>query len=272
MNDQVEGKEQVKEFWNEAACGEELYLKGDTEKEAFTNQAAQRYTLEPYIINFADFANANGKKVLEIGVGLGADHQRFAEAGAILYGIDLTERAIANTEKRLQLFGLRSQLSTGDAEELAFENNMFDKVYSWGVIHHSPDTPKAVKEIYRVLKPGGEASVMIYHKKSMVGYMLWLRYALLKGKPFMSLKEVYDKYLESPGTKAYTVAEAKNMFATFTTVDIQTRLTHADLLSSSAGQRHKGLTLAVSRKLFPRSIIRKLLPGHGLFMLIKAVK
>ena len=94
-------------------------------------------------------------KVLEIGVGLGADHHQFAAAGAELFGIDLTERAIAHTQHRLTVFGLKSDLAVGDAENLNFPDESFDKVYSWGVLHHSPDTPKAIAEVWRVLKRGG---------------------------------------------------------------------------------------------------------------------
>ena len=66
--------------------------------------------------------------------------------------MDLTERAVAHTRRRLELFGLSSQLSVGDAENLKFDNASFDHVYSWGVLHHSPNTPKAIDEVYRVLK------------------------------------------------------------------------------------------------------------------------
>jgi ubiquinone/menaquinone biosynthesis C-methylase UbiE len=267
-----ENKNLVKDFWNNASCGEELYLKGDNEKQAFINQSNKRYELEPYIIDFAEFVEAKGKKVLEIGVGLGADHQKFAEAGADLFGIDLTERAIMNTKNRLNLFGLNTTLSIGDAEKLHFEDNIFDIVYSWGVIHHSPNTERAIEEILRVLKKGGKAKIMIYHKYSFVGYMLWLRYALFGFKPFTKLNEIYSKYLESPGTKAYTTKEAYHMFSKFSTVQISTVLTHGDLLTSQAGQRHSGSILTLARKLFPVQLIKKMFPTHGLFMLISAVK
>lgn len=267
-----ENKLLVKDFWNEASCGEELYLKGESLKDAYINQSLIRYRLEPYIISFANFEGAKNKKVLEIGVGLGADHQKFAEAGAELFGIDLTERAIKNTSERLKLFGLNSSLSTGDAEHLKFENNTFDQIYSWGVIHHSPNTQQAIDEIYRVLRNDGKAKIMIYHKYSFVGYMLWLRYAFLKLKPFTSLAEIYSKYLESPGTKAYTTKEAYEMFSKFSSVQISTVLTHGDLLTSQAGQRHNGFILTIARKLFPVWLIKKIFPTHGLFMLISASK
>jgi SAM-dependent methyltransferase len=174
-----ESKQLVKNFWNDASCGENLYLKGESQEDQFNNQLRSRYELEPYIIPFASFAEAKGKKVLEIGVGLGADHQMFAQNGAILHGCDLTERAIQHTRQRLELFKLRSELREADAENLPYTNNEFDLVYSWGVIHHSPDTQKAANEIHRVLKAGGKAKVMIYNKRSMIGFMLFT----LPGKP-----------------------------------------------------------------------------------------
>jgi ubiquinone/menaquinone biosynthesis C-methylase UbiE len=262
----------VKDFWNENSCGELLYLKGEDEIEAFNYQSSVRYELEPYILKFADFASASNKKVLEIGVGLGADHQKFAEAGAYLTGIDLTDKAISHTKRRFSIFNLNSELIVADAENLPFANESFDIIYSWGVIHHSPDTPKAVNEIFRVLRQNGEARIMIYHTRSIVGYMLWLRYGLFRLNPFMTLREVYDKYLESPGTKAYTIKEARQMFAQFSIIQISTILTHGDLLTSEAGQRHRGILLVLAKKIFPRAIIKMLLPRHGLFMMIKATK
>jgi len=265
------GKKAVQEFWERAACGEELYL-ANREREGYSEQARRRYELEPAIAGLAEFESAAGQRVLEIGVGLGADHQRYAQAGAQLSGIDLTERAVAHTRRRLGLFGLESALSTGDAERLDFPSGAFDCVYSWGVLHHSPDTQRAIAEVHRVLRPGGTARIMIYHKWSLVGYMLWVRYALLRLRPWMSLRQVYARYLESPGTKAYSVAEARRMFAAFSSVEIRTCLTHADLLESGAGQRHRSVLLRVARSLWPRALLRRCAGTQGLFMLIRAVK
>ena len=265
------GKQDVHDFWNEASCGEALYL-SDSDQAGYTAQASSRYALEPYILNFAGFKKARGLKVLEIGVGLGADHQQFAAAGAELFGIDLTERAIAHTQHRLAVFGLKSDLAVGDAENLNFPGESFDKVYSWGVLHHSPDTPKAIAEVWRVLKRGGGASIMIYHTWSMVGLMLWLRYALLGLRPWLTPSQIYARYLESPGTKAYSIAEATQLFSAFSDVHIETVLTHGDLLESGAGQRHQGGLLSIARKIWPRGLIRRFFPKAGLFMLIEARK
>ena len=140
------------------------------------------------------------------------------------------------------------------------------------MLHHSPNTPKAIDEVWRVLRPGGSARVMIYHTYSMVGYMLWMRYALLAGRPGRTLADIYAQHLESPGTKAYTVDEARKLFARFSEVRVETVLTHGDLLTSAAGQRHLGLLLTIARAVWPRWLIRTFLPGHGLFLLARATK
>lgn len=262
-------KKEVRDFWDTASCGENLYLP-QTDRDGYLWHAKKRYQLEPYIADLARFEETRGKKVLEIGVGLGADHAPFAEGGAVLSGIDLTERAIEHTRRRLEMFGFQSRLAVGDAEQLDYPDASFDNVYSWGVLHHSPDTPRAVEEVFRVLKPGGKAAVMIYHKWSLVGIMLWTRYAALRLKPLTSLAEIYGQYLESPGTKAYSIAEARRLFAKFSDVRISIKLSHGDLLESEAGQRHKGRLLAVARVLWPRRVLRALFPRLGLFMLIEA--
>jgi ubiquinone/menaquinone biosynthesis C-methylase UbiE len=264
-------KKAVEEFWDKASCGEDLYLRNQ-QREGYIEHARKRYELEPVIEEFAEFAAAAGKKVLEIGIGLGADHLRFAQAGAQMSGIDLTARAVTHTRRRLALFSYDSELSTGDAENLQFLSDAFDCVYSWGVLHHSPNTPRAIAEVHRVLRPGGVAKIMIYHKWSLVGYMLWIRYALLRLRPWDSLQHVYARYLESPGTKAYSLGEAKRMFVAFRRVQIRTSLTHADLLESAAGQRHGGALLSLARAIWPRRLLRKYAGSQGLFMLITAVK
>jgi SAM-dependent methyltransferase len=264
-------KKQVQDFWNEASCGEDLYLPS-TSRDGYLRQSEERYRLEPYIPEFAGFTDARHRRVLEIGVGLGADHQRFAEAGADLFGMDLTPRAIEHVRRRFAAFDLPCRLIVGDAESLPFGDGSFDIVYAWGVIHHSPDTAAAAREILRVLRPDGSFRVMIYHTHSMVGAMLWVRYALLRLRPFTSLAAIYARHLESPGTKAYTPAQARTLFADARDVKVSTVLTHGDLLTSDAGQRHRGPLLTLARRVWPRALIRRLLPGSGLFLLIAGRK
>jgi SAM-dependent methyltransferase len=260
----------VQSYWEEASCGEELYLKADGEQ-GYHQHGQTRYLLEPYIVPFIDPEKWRNKKVLEVGVGLGADHELLARSGAILSGIDLTERAVEHTRKRFRLQDLTSHLQQGDAENLPFSDASFDLVYSWGVIHHSPNTPQAAREILRVLKPGGSFKVMIYHKWSLIGAMLWARYALLAGRPFTPLSEIYARYLESPGTKAYTSAEGA---ALLEGADVKTKvvLTHGDLLESAVGQRHRGAILSLARKVWPRWLLRRIAKNNGLFLLVDGQK
>ena len=265
-------KDSVRDFWDKASCGEDLYL-SSTSREGYREQAKARYRLEgEMIFPFAHFQDSRGLEVLEIGVGLGADHQQFAQAGARLTGIDITPRAVAHTQQRLEFFGLNSSLKQADTENLPFAAECFDLVYSWGVLHHTPDTQSAINEVFRVLKWGGVARVMIYHKWSVVGFMLWLRYGFGSCRPWRSLKSIYSHHLESPGTKAYSRQEALALFADFTHIEISTPLGHGDLLTSSAGQRHRGLVLSLARLLWPRWFIRTFFSKRGLTMLITAYK
>jgi Methylase involved in ubiquinone/menaquinone biosynthesis len=259
----------VREFWNRQSCGE-VYATGETTRDRLEAQARERYELEPYIFDFARFADGAGKDILEVGVGMGADHLEWAKAGPrSLTGVDLTPRAIDLTQSRFDAYGLRSTLQCGDAEQLPFPDASFDVVYSWGVLHHSPDTPRAIREVYRVLRPGGTARVMIYHRWAIAGYLLWLRYGMLTGR---GLTEIYSRYLESPGTKAYTVAEAEEMFAMFSRTSARSQLSFGDLLQGAVGQRHKGVLLSAAKAVWPRWLIKRLLPTHGLMLLVEAVK
>jgi len=264
-------KARVKDFWNEASCGEDLYLKG-FDKQDYLDHSKIRYQLEPEILSFGQFTSFKGKRTLEIGVGLGSDHQKLAEHGAILSGIDLTPRAINHTRRRFELMGLNSELQIADAENLPFANESFDAVYSWGVLHHSPATQNAVNEVFRVLKPGGFAKIMIYNKFSLVGYMLWIRYALLKGQLFRSLNSIYSEHLESPGTKAYRYQEAKKLFQNFEIKSIDSPLTHADLLNSEVGQKHRGGYLSMAKKIWPRWFFRAFMKKSGLFLFVTLIK
>ena len=265
-------KADVKAFWEAGACGE-VYLRGEDARARFEAQAKERYALEPYIAPFARFAEGRGKDILEVGVGLGADHTEWARhEPRSLTGVDLTERAIELTRERLAVFGLRSVLRTADAENLPFADDSFDIVYSYGVLHHTPNTARAIEEVRRVLRPNGVARVMIYHSRSLIGYMLWCRYALLALRPRRTLADIYATHLESPGTKAYTVGEAEKLFAGFSTVTPRVQLSHGDLLEGGVGQRHAGLALSLARAVWPRRLITRTLPNHGLALLIEARK
>jgi ubiquinone/menaquinone biosynthesis C-methylase UbiE len=264
-------KAEVRGFWDAASCGE-VYAEGLTTEQRFRRHSEARYHLEPYIRSFAQFEEGSGQDVLEIGVGMGADHLEWAKSGPRrLAGVDLTPRAVAWTTQRLATYGFASELKEGDAEHLPFSDDSFGIVYSWGVLHHSPDTPQAFREAYRVIRPGGTLRAMIYHRPSIVGLMLWARYGLAAGHPTRSLTDIYAHHLESPGTKGYTVAEARRLVAPFGACKIRTTVSFGDLLLGEAGQQHTGLGLTIAKRFWPRLLISRL-PALGLLLLIEAKK
>jgi len=159
-------KDRVRAFWQTHPCGTKFT---DTEMgtpEFFERIEVHRYGKEWHIPIAANFAATRGLRVLEIGCGMGTDGAQFARAGADYTGIDLTEAAIELARKRFALSHLNGEFRVSDAENLDFEDGSFDLVYSHGVLHHTPDIEAAVREIYRVLKPGGRAIVMLYHRGS----------------------------------------------------------------------------------------------------------
>lgn len=265
-------KAEVQRFWDAAPCGE-AYARGESPAQGLEVQRSTRYQLEPYIPGFARFDDGAGRDVLEIGVGMGVDHLEWARAKPrSLTGIDFSSRALQYTRLRLRFSGVTWNLSLADAEYLPFRDESFDIVYSWGVLHHTPDTPAAVREVYRVLRPNGIVRAMIYHKRSIVGLMLWIKYALLAGRPGRTLADVYANHLESPGTKAYSQDEARRLFASFSTCASRSRLCIGDLLVGEVGQRHRGAVLSIAKKLWPRWLVRRLFPQSGLYLLIEARK
>src|SRR6185437_7441316 len=159
-------KERVREFWQAHPCGTKFSEAEIGTREFFERIEAHRYEKEWHIPEAAGFTGVSGLKVLEIGCGLGTDGAQFAKAGAEYTGVDLTEAAIELARKRFELFGLAGEFQVADAENLNVPNQSFDVVYSHGVLHHTPNIVAAVQEIHRVLRPGGRAIVMLYHRGS----------------------------------------------------------------------------------------------------------
>ncbi len=113
------------------------------------------------------------KAVLEIGCGMGAMAGLWARSGAFVTAVDLTPVAVTQARRRFELYGLTGDIRQADARRLPFADASFDYVYSWGVLHHSPDLPRSIAEAMRVLKPGGGFGVMLYHRRSFLyGYTI----------------------------------------------------------------------------------------------------
>ena len=210
--------DEVREFWEQEPCGTGTVITGEREprtREWYEAVESHRYAVEPEIHAVAQFTRHRGKRLLEVGVGAGTDHLQWARAGAECHGVDLTDAAIETTRARLALYGLESKLQRVDAETLPFADDTFDVVYSWGVIHHSERPEAIIAEIRRVLKPGGVFIGMMYGRRSVLSVKLWIRHALLKGRPWRSLRDVVWNHMESIGTKAYTVPELADLFGRF---------------------------------------------------------
>jgi ubiquinone/menaquinone biosynthesis C-methylase UbiE len=210
--------QEVRSFWEQNPCGTSRKVTGGAAEgslEWFEKIEEFRYSQEPFVHAVAQFTRYHGKKLLEVGVGAGTDHLQWARAGADCSGVDLTDSAIEITRARLRAYGLCSNLQRVDAERLPFDDASFDVVYSWGVIHHSETPSRIVGEIWRVLKPGGEFIGMMYGRRSLKVLTAWVYYALLRGRPWRSFREVLWNHVESKGTKAYTVKELGALFHLF---------------------------------------------------------
>lgn len=181
-------KSEVQDYWNRhpAGAAEVAHLRADRTA-YFDERDRQTATQYPFLDRDYDFAAARHALTLELGCGMGYNAQQLARAGARLVAIDLAPQAVALTRERFQLRGLEASFLVADAENLPFKRGAFDRVYSSGVIHHSPSTAAAGREIVRVLRSGGHATVMIYHRDSIwywwnirlvLGALMWLLNAL----------------------------------------------------------------------------------------------
>jgi ubiquinone/menaquinone biosynthesis C-methylase UbiE len=231
-------KAQTREYWNQQSCDTQVATAPKFTRDYFEQIESWRYFDQPFIHSFAQFTRYRGKKVLEVGHGAGTDFIQWLRAGARLSGIDLTPEALANVQNRIKAYGLPEPeyLQNGDAENLPFESNTFDLGYSFGVLMLCPDVPKAIGELVRVVKPGGEIKIMLYNHRCTYIFNQWIKHAVLRGKPWKSLKWVLWNHIESIGNKGYSVKELKRMFAPLPIdhLRIHTEITSPDVLSASA--------------------------------------
>jgi SAM-dependent methyltransferase len=251
-------KERVREFWQEHPCGTKFANAPPGSRRFYELVEEHRYKKEWHIPTAGNFARSKNLRVLEVGCGLGTDGAQFAKAGADYTGVDLTEAAVGLARKRFELFGLPGTFRVADAERLDFPDNSFDVVYSHGVLHHTPDTAGAVREVHRVLRPGGRAIVMLYHRDSYnyrvnisilrrtgVHLLRWNAGVklvhLLTGEPEDALREharqfkARPKYLsseeflsrntdgaENPLARVYSRTEALELFKDFAQLELRT--------------------------------------------------
>lgn len=201
--------EDVRQYWNEYVNDIEITDYPPGSNEFFEALEKYRYDKIDYLKDYVDFPRYKGKKVLEIGCGAGVDLMQFARAGARVSARDLTENAVELTKANLAREGYSGDIKQGNAEALDFPDDTFDVVYSHGVLHHTVDTEKSIAEVRRVLKPGGEAVIMLYNRNSWFAFVAWL-----------SGTNVEHAKKDAPIIRKYSISECRELFKDFQNVHI----------------------------------------------------
>jgi len=233
--------------------------------DAIENDRYQVYA--PWMPGSIEFERFRGKRVLEVGCGTGTDLLQFARNGARVTGVDFTPRSVEITRHRFDVYGFDGEFSIGDAENLSFPDESFDVYYSFGVLHHTPDTERAVAEAHRVLCKGGRAIVMLYHRTSLYYWGgIILKHGVIHGGLLReTASELMSRYVEYPRTdarplvKAYTRAEARRLFRAFSDIQIEVnQLRRAEL--------------GIAGRMIPENIFQRLARAFGWNLLVTATK
>jgi ubiquinone/menaquinone biosynthesis C-methylase UbiE len=262
-------KHRAQEQWSANPCGAHVAKEFEFgTRQYFDAIEEYRYKVyAPWMKERIGFDQYNGKRVLEVGCGTGTDSLQFARNGAIFTGVDLTPRSIEIARKRFEVYGQEGEFVLSDAENLNFADESFDAVYSFGVIHHTPNTERAATEIHRVLKRGGKAIVMVYHRSSLYYWGgIILKRGLLRGELLQaSPDELMSRYVEHtetggrPLVKAYTRSELRKMFSMFSACTVEVnQLTREEL--------------GVLGRIMPETIFQWLARNFGWNLIITATK
>ena len=203
----------VSDFWTRNVNAERLMGRSVSDHERgsetyFTELETQRYRSHRHLPAWIE-SMQTGSHVLEVGCGVGLDSVRMARHGLSVTAIDLTVIGASTANRRAQQGKFDATYLAADAENLPFPDATFDYVYSFGVMHHAPDTQRCVEEAYRVLRPGGEALIMLYHRHSLNEAV----HRLLR-VPFEERDEL------CPVVRRFTVSEIRAMFAQFAHVEV----------------------------------------------------
>jgi ubiquinone/menaquinone biosynthesis C-methylase UbiE len=257
MSGLAQEKLRAREQWSQDPCGSHYDREHELgTREFFDSIEHHRYhDYAPWMPEVMGFNEFDGARLLEVGCGMGTDLLQFARGGAQVTGVDLTPRSIEISRNHLELYGQAGDFVLTDGEQLPFEDESFDVVYSNGVLHHTPDTAGAIREIHRVLRPGGQARVMLYHRGSIAYWVnIMLRYGVLHAELFrgMTPGEIMSRHVEisendaRPLVKVYSRKQAQELFSMFKEVKIQVdQLTREELrligrLISDASLRRLG--------------------------------
>jgi SAM-dependent methyltransferase len=165
---------EVKEFWDNRPCNIRHSKREVGTKEYFDEVEKKKFFVEPHIKSFSEFNLWNGKKVLEIGCGLATAGINFARNGADYTGIELSKESLELAKKRFEVYNLKGNFYEGNAENLSefLPKEKFDLIYSWGVIHHTPNPQKVINEVKKYLHKNGVFKMMLYSSNSWKNYMI----------------------------------------------------------------------------------------------------
>ncbi len=207
--------ETVRTFWQSHVNNEYYTNAARASDEYFDEIEARRYQTHYHLQDLFDSLDGRGQSLLEIGCGIGVDSIRLAGRGFDVTAVDLTENALHIARQFAARRGVEIEFRLGNAERLDFPDGSFDTVYSFGVLHHTPDIARSVSEVHRVLRPGGIAYIMLYHRDSLVN----LAHRLLR-LPYESPRDRKD---HCPVVYTFSRAAARRLFRDFPSVSV-----HAD--------------------------------------------
>jgi 2-polyprenyl-3-methyl-5-hydroxy-6-metoxy-1,4-benzoquinol methylase len=206
----------VKEYWDLRPCNIRHSTQPVGSREYFDEVEARKYLVEPHIPRFAEFEKWRGKKVLEIGCGIGTDTINFARHGARVTSVDLSEKSLELARQRTMVYGVQDQVQfyRGNAEELSslVPVEAYDLIYSFGVIHHTPHPERVLEQVRRYAQPGTTVKIMVYHRRS------WKVLGILLGEgtgQFWKLNDLVAKNSEAqtgcPITYTYSRREGREL-------------------------------------------------------------
>ena len=207
----------VYKYWNDRPCNVRHSNKSQDSVEYFDEVAAKKFRVESNKHEFLALEKWKGKRVLELGCGLGTDAVQFAKAGASVVCVDLTDSGIALCRTNFELHGLSGEFFIGDIEKLdeilpASYKNSFDLIYSFGVIHHTPNPSNVFRQIPQFLAPSGEVRCMLYSRFSYKLFWLMDMYDSWKFSDVDSLVQNYSEAQSGcPVTYTFTFDEVKKI-------------------------------------------------------------
>lgn len=216
----------VQRYWNDRPCNIRHSTKPVGSKAYFDEVEARKHFVEPHIPGFAQFEQWQGKKVMEIGCGIGTAMINFARSGAQVTAIDLSDKSLELAKQRVEVYGLGDRVTfyAANAEELdqVIPPAPYDLIYSFGVIHHTPHPERVIEQMRHYTQPGSTIKIMVYYRYSWK--VLWILLTYGRGQ-FWRINELVARHSEAqqgcPITYVYSRQEARDLLQGFEILDMQ---------------------------------------------------